>query len=444
MDNEAAADFTIERLGEARYESPLELSETPGDFKADYTPDDARIIINPDSAAIAAAQLGSSQPPSLEVAGARRRLFFPPEKTRAAIVTCGGLCPGINDAIRALVIELWWRYGLREILGIRYGYRGLHPAQLDEALELNPDVVRSIHREGGSFLYSSRGPQPVEQMADALASKNIDLLFVIGGDGTQRGALELVQELKRRKQPRAVIGIPKTIDNDISCTERTFGFETAFSIARDILHCGHTEARCAMNGVGLVKLMGRHSGFIAARAALAAGEADFVLIPEVPFDLDGPRGFLQALANRLNQQRHALVVVAEGAGQDLLATETSPQRDKSGNFKLADIGPFLKKRIQRHFALQELELNLKYIDPSYIIRSAPASAVDAVFCQELAHSAVHAAMSGRTGMIVGEWNQRQVHIPLAMATAQRKLINPDGAVWRNVVEATGQPAVMKN
>ena len=438
-------DFNIARLGEPTLDSPLNLTDIDGDMIGNFVQENARVLYDPKMKNLRAAIAADTEPASFEEAGPRRKLFFQLGKVRAAIVTCGGLCPGINDVIRSLVMELWHHYDIHEILGLRYGYRGLTKEGIKESIALNPEIVHRIQNDGGSFLRSSRGNQDAAEMVDVLEEKGIDMLFTIGGDGTQRGALDITQEIQRRGKKIAVVGIPKTIDNDVAFTERTFGFETAFSIARDILLCGHTEARGAMNGIGLVKLMGRHSGYIAAKAAIATGEANFVLVPEVPFEMDGEKGFLAALEKRLLDRRHALVVVAEGAGQDLLEQQVNKLgKDKSGNAKLADIGLFMKARINQYFAEKQWDFTVKYIDPSYIIRSAPANAMDSVFCLELGQCAAHAAMSGRTGLLIGYCNRHYVHIPIAAAVSRRKLIDPDGPDWRAVVEATGQPAVMKN
>ncbi|MBN1516925.1 ATP-dependent 6-phosphofructokinase [Candidatus Sumerlaeota bacterium] len=439
--------LSIPRLGEAAHASPLNLSEVHGDFIADFVPEDARVYYNPGVQAIRAALDQGEEPLAFEVAGPRRKLYFDPKADglSAAIVTCGGLCPGINDVIRSLVMELWHRYGVRRILGCQYGFLGLTPSWIEQALNLTPEMVDHIQWEGGSFLRSSRGAQDVPTMVDMLQRENVSLLFTIGGDGTTRGALEIVKEIERRGAKIAVVGLPKTIDNDVCYTEKTFGYETAFSTARDAVMSAHTEARGALNGVGLVKVMGRNSGSIAAQAALASGEANFVIVPEVPFELEGPRGFLEALRARLEARRHALVVVAEGAGQSLMHEEAEILGlDKSGNKKLADIGLYLKLRIADFLTNIGMEHTVKYIDPSYIIRSVPANAADSVFCLKLAQNAVHAAMTGRTGIIIGYCNQHFVHIPMSLAISGSKRLDPDGPEWRAVLEATGQPTVMIN
>jgi 6-phosphofructokinase 1 len=368
-----------------------------------------------------------------EMAGPRRKLFFDPARTRVAMVTCGGLCPGINDVIRGLTMVLWNRYGVRDIWGLRYGYEGLIAEYEHEAVALTPERVEDIHQHGGTILGSSRGHQDVGQMVDGLIARGVNILFTIGGDGTQRGALALVAELRRRHVPLAVIGLPKTIDNDIAFTQRTFGFETAVAMSQAPIAGAHMEAKGVRNGIGLVKLMGRASGFVAAYASLASSDVNLALVPESPFRLEKVFAYLE---QRLREKAHAVVVCAEGAGQDLVAADGT---DASGNRKLGDIGVFLSHAIAQRFCGPALKATVKYIDPSYTIRSAPASADDSVFCFQLAENAVHAALSGRTGMVVGAWNDHFVHVPMAQAVAARKFIDPAGALWRSVLENTGQP-----
>jgi len=385
-----------------------------------------------------------AEQPTFELAGPRDMTFFDPAKTRAGIVTCGGLCPGINNVVRGIVLELTHAYGVKEIFGFRYGYEGLTKRHGHTPLRLRPDMVAGIHREGGTLLGTSRGNQDAGEMVDTLDELGIDMLFVIGGDGSLRGAQTIVAELDRRRRPVSVIGVPKTIDNDIHFTDRSFGFESAFSAAVEAIRSAHVEATGARNGVGLVKLMGRHSGFIACSAALAATDANFVLIPEVPLHLQGPRGFLQRLERRLAERGHAVIVVAEGAGQELCAprrlADDSRPTDASGNARLGDIGLVLRDLINRHFAINGIELTLKYIDPSYQIRSVPASPSDSVFCWNMARNAVHAAMAGNTEMLIGRWHGRFVHVPMPLATRFRKQVDVAQELWLSVLEATGQPA----
>jgi len=381
---------------------------------------------------------GGRRLPAFEQAGPRETIFFDPSEIACGIVTCGGLCPGINDVIRALVLQLHHAYGVDRILGFRYGYAGLAKPHEYPPLELNTERVESIHEQGGTILGSSRGPQDVGTMVDTLVRENVKILFTIGGDGTQRGASALAEEIGRRGIHVSVIGIPKTIDNDIRWIDRSFGFATAVEEARKSILGAHAEARGAWNGIGLVKLMGRHSGFITAHATLANADVNFCLVPEVPFALEGEEGFLAALERRLEARRHAVVVIAEGAGQELL--EAGGGRDASGNLKLADIGPFLRDEIRAYFGERGVPMTVKYIDPSYTIRSLQANSIDSEFCLMLGLSAVHAGMAGRTDMVVGHWNDHFTHVPIALATSERKKIDPDAGVWQRVLEATGQPA----
>jgi 6-phosphofructokinase 1 len=373
-----------------------------------------------------------------EKAGPREAVFFDPARTRAAIVTCGGLCPGLNNVIRSAFLELYHNYGVRDVMGIRYGFRGLNPDAGLDLLRLTPDRVENIAESGGTILGTSRGHQDAGVMVDTLEREGINLLLCLGGDGTQRGAHRIYEAVTRRGLPIAIVGIPKTIDNDVQFCQVTFGYNTAIDAARVALRSAHWEARSAFNGVGLLKCMGRESGFIAVGATLASGDVNFTLIPEIPFRLEGPGGFLEALEKRLQRRHHAVVVVAEGAGQDLFEA-VRDERDASGNIRYHDIGLFLKQRITEHFTARSIPIDLKYIDPSYVIRAVPANCHDSLLCDQLARRAVHAGMSGRTDLIVGFWNRSFMHVPIPLATASTKRIDPDGEHWASVLSATGQP-----
>ncbi len=375
------------------------------------------------------------EPLSFEVAGPRQKIFFDPAKIACGIVTCGGLCPGTNDVIRAIVMSLHHHYGVQNIYGFRYGYEGLVRSYGHPPLNLTTELVSRIGESGGTILGSSRGHQDPAEMVSTLSELNIGILFTIGGDGTLRGAAKIAEEIARQGKSISVIGIPKTIDNDISYLQTTFGFETAVSEARRSTYAAHTEALGARNGVGLVKLMGRDSGFIAAYTAMADCQVNYCLIPESPFTLPG---LLEDLEKRIRQRGHAVIVVAEGAGQELMTA--SGQADASGNKKLADIGVFLKEKIIAHFSEIGLEMTLKYIDPSYTIRSQPANPHDTTFCLSLGQNAAHAGMAGRTNMVVGFWNHQFVHVPIKLATSSRKKIDPVGRLWSSVISSTGQPA----
>jgi 6-phosphofructokinase 1 len=436
-------DLLVTNLGKGGLISPLAVPRREDSPVYKFVDDNERILYNATLEHFIKFRDTGELPVSFEKAGPKEMIFFEPAKTKVAIVTCGGLCPGVNNVIRALVYQLNYRYGITRILGIKYGYEGLIPKYNHPVIEMTAPMVSEIHLSGGTFLGTSRGNQNVEQMVDTLEILNINVLFCIGGDGTLRGAHAIHEEIIKRKLRIAVGGIPKTIDNDIDLIQKSFGFETAFSIANDIIRNAHNEAHGANNGIALVKLMGRDSGFIAASAALAIQEVNFVLVPEISFDLYGPRGFLKILRKRLDERHHAVVVVAEGAGQDLFDSPAA-ELDASGNIKHKDIGVYLKEKIKEEFTAKGFSHSIKYIDPSYIIRSAPANANDSKFCNLLAQNAVHAALAGRTDFVVGYWNDEFTLIPIPMAVAKRKKINVEGELWWNVLEATGQPISMKN
>ncbi|ABC76638.1 pyrophosphate--fructose 6-phosphate 1-phosphotransferase [Syntrophus aciditrophicus SB] len=422
-------DFTIERLGECHIPSPVKGIR--------FVDDDGRVLYHSHLQEMKPWLDEGIHPPAMEAAGPREKVFFDPSRIACGIVTCGGICPGLNDVIRSIVLSLCHHYCVQKIYGFRFGYEGLVQRYGHKPLELTADSVAQIHEIGGTILGSSRGPQEPSEMVKTLEDLNVGILFTIGGDGTQRGAQKIAEEATRRGLEISVIGIPKTIDNDISYIQATFGFETAVAEARRATYAAHTEADAARNSISLVKLMGRDSGFIAAYSVLVNSHVNFCLVPEARFTLDG---LLRALKERLERRGHAVVVVAEGAGQNLM--EATAERDASGNIKYGDIGIFLRDAIRDYFRKASLEINLKYIDPSYIIRSMPANPHDAAFCLLLGQSAVHAGMSGRTNMVVSFWNREFTHVPITLAVSQRKKIDTSSMLWNSVLAVTGQPDMM--
>lgn len=433
--------FQIPNLGHAALTSPLPLSNEKGDNLFNFVTDAEQVVFNTAARDFARCLEAGEAPLAVEKAGPREKIFFDPRKTTAAIVTCGGLCPGINNVIRSLVMGLYYFYGVKKIIGIPYGYQGLSPDNPHPYYDLTPEKVRDIHQFGGTMLGSSRGAQEVSDMVDTLVSLRVDMLFTIGGDGTLKGSDAIGKEIERRGLHIAVAGIPKTIDNDIDLIDKSFGFETAYDVASPIIRDAHNEAKGAYNGIAIVKLMGRDSGFIAASAAMSMPEVNFLLVPELPFQLEGKNGFLKLLERRLKAKQHAVIVVAEGAGQHLF-DQASEVRDASGNIKHQDIGVFLKDRIADYFRGLGTEVTIKYIDPSYIIRSAPANASDSIFCNRLAYQAVHGAMAGKTRFVVGLLNNQLVYLPISEVVQRRKKIDLEGEFWFAALQSTGQPFTM--
>lgn len=423
-------------IGEAKIPSPIQRGKR-GAQSQSFVSDTERIItdVNLDNLTMMIKE--GKEIPSFEMAGPRRKIYFDPSKLKCALVTCGGLCPGLNDIIRSIVLELFYGYGVRNICGIRYGLQGFIPKYGHDVMDLKPETVVNILEMGGTILGSSRGPQPIDEIVDCLERMNIGILFMIGGDGTLMAACKIADAFSEKGLMISVVGIPKTIDNDIHLVSRSFGFDTAVDVATQAIRGAHYEAMGYPNGVGLIKLMGRHSGFIAATAALAQQDVNFVLIPEVDFDFKGSNGLLGAIESRLNQRGHAVIVVAEGAGQKFFENEVK-ELDASGNVKLKDIGLFLKDEISSYFKAKNIEIAVKYIDPSYMIRSLPANANDRVFCSFLGRDAVHGAMIGKTKFLVGYWNNNFVHVPMIASAGKRKHVDPNGKLWLSVLEATGQ------
>ena len=421
----APPDFRTDSLGECTIVSPLRATRFMDTSK--------RLLFRADIDELREQFRAGVDPPAFELAGPQEKIYFDPSTLRCGIVTCGGLCPGLNDVIRSIVFCLYEKYGIAKVYGFRFGYAGLVDRSELTPIELTTRRVSQIHEVGGTVLGSSRGPQPVDDMVDTLERLGIQLLFTIGGDGTLRGAHSIVEEIRRRELNIAVVGVPKTIDNDISFMDMSFGFDTAVEAARQATRAAYVEASCHRSGIGLVKLMGRDSGFIASFATLADTQVGLCLVPENAFGIDG---IVRAARQRIERDGYVVIVVAEGAGQELLAE--AAEWDASGNRRHGDIGTFLRDRIPEAFRAQGISVSLKYIDPSYMIRSLPANARDANFCLRLGHAAVHAGMAGKTDTVIGSWRRRLTYVPIPMAVSSRKTVDPNGYLWRTVLSVTGQ------
>ncbi len=421
--------FTIDHLGSCKYPNSISKQQ-----KISYQTDDKRLPL----IATQCEKTRDIETETFELAGPREKLFFQPKHVHAAIVTCGGLCPGFNAVIRELVMQLWYVYQCQNIMGIRYGYQGLAMKGAMEPVVLTPDFVSNIQSQGGTILGSSRGTPPSKEIVDSLERLGINMLFIIGGDGTMRGGTSIWKEIKQRKKAISIIGIPKTIDNDIPFVRRTFGFSTAVEKAADVINAAEIEAKGMLNGIGLVKLMGRDAGFIAATASIASGNANICLIPELPFNLKGEGGIFDLIEKRLSVKDHVVIVVAEGAGQNFVSRAIN-ETDASGNIKLGDIGLFLKKELKQHLTNYGIQVSMKYFDPSYMIRATSPNSSDQLYCSRLARAAAHAAMSGKTGMLIGHWYDLLTHVPFHTLENQSRKINIDGELWFSVRESTGQP-----
>jgi 6-phosphofructokinase 1 len=426
----------IQTLGKANIESPLK-QKIKSKIAKRFISDNDKILVNIRTDQLKKDFSCTDEIKGFELSGPREKIYFDPSKVKCAIATCGGLCPGLNDIIRAVVLELFHNYSAKNIYGIKHGLEGFIPEYGHEVVDLNPNSVAGIQDTGGTILGSSRGAQDISLVVDCLERMNIGILFMVGGDGTLMAAKKIAEEVLERKLKISIIGIPKTIDNDIHLVSRSFGFDTAVDIATDAIKGAHNEAEPYPNGVGLIKLMGRHSGFLAATTALAQQDANFVLIPEIDIDLYGHHGLLNAVENRVKLSKHAVIVTAEGAGQNFFKKQKK-EYDASGNLKLNDIGIFLKDEISKWFKEKNTPISLKYIDPSYMIRSLPANANDSVFCGLLGRDAVHAGMAGKTKLLISFWNNNYVHIPMDASAGKRKNIDPQGRLWQSVLEATGQ------
>ncbi|XP_074273731.1 ATP-dependent 6-phosphofructokinase 6-like [Silene latifolia] len=366
--------------------------------------------------------------------GPRQKVYFEPDEVTACIVTCGGLCPGLNTVIREIVCGLDYMYGAKRILGIEGGYKGFYSKN---TITLTPKSVDHIHKRGGTILGTSRGGYVTSKIVDSIQDRGINQVYIIGGDGTQKGASVIYQEVRKRGLKCSVVGIPKTIDNDIPVIDKSFGFDTAVEEAQRAINAAHVEAESVENGIGLVKLMGRDSGYIAMQSTLASRDVDCCLIPESPFFLEGPGGLFEFIEKRLRSNGHMVIVIAEGAGEKL------EERDASGNKIFKDVGLWMSHMIREHFAKPDkINVTLKYIDPTYMIRAVPANASDNVYCTILAQSAVHGAMAGYTGFTVGPVNGRECYIPFYRITGQQHKVVITDRMWARLLSSTNQPCFM--
>ncbi|PIN05038.1 Pyrophosphate-dependent phosphofructo-1-kinase [Handroanthus impetiginosus] len=417
------------------YPNPLKKSQAYAVVKTFVSPEDVvaqKIVVQKDS------------PRGIHFrrAGPREKVYFKSEEVRACIVTCGGLCPGINTVIREIVCGLSNMYGVNEILGIQGGYRGFYSKN---TISLTPKSVNDIHKRGGTFLQTSRGGHDTNKIVDNIQDRGINQVYIIGGDGTQKGAAAISKEVERRGLKVAVAGIPKTIDNDIAVIDKSFGFDTAVEEAQRAINAAHVEVESVENGVGIVKLMGRYSGFIAMHATLASRDVDCCLIPESPFYLEGQGGLFEFVEQRLKENGHIVIVLAEGAGQEYVAQSfhAADEKDASGNRLLLDVGLWLTQKIKDHFTnVRKMAINMKYIDPTYMIRAIPSNASDNIYCTLLAQSAVHGAMAGYTGFTVGPVNSRHAYIPISQVTETQNTVKLTDRMWARLLASTNQPSFL--
>mmetsp|Transcript_20291 Transcript_20291/g.48093 ORF Transcript_20291/g.48093 Transcript_20291/m.48093 type:complete len:415 (+) Transcript_20291:167-1411(+) len=367
-------------------------------------------------------------------ANAARQLFWEPNKVKAAVVTCGGLCPGLNSIIRGVTKCLWNEYGVREILGITAGYNGLSDPETHPPVKLTEEMVRDIHMKGGSIIKAARGGFDAEKICDNLQRLGITVLFLVGGDGTQFAGHLLYEAARKRRLAVSIVGIPKSIDNDVVLFDRTFGFDTAVAKASEVIRNALVEASSCDRGVGIVKLMGRDSGFVAMHAATAADVVDLCMIPEVKVDM---KDVIEHVDATLAKKKYMVIAVAEGAGQELVSTG---KQDDTGHTVYGDIGVFLKDTLNKH--LKASGGRTFYIDPSYIIRSVPITPNDHIYCVRLANDAVHTAMRGYTGVCVGAMHNVVCMLPSRLIASGKKKVRPHSSSWQGCVQTCNMPAAL--
>ncbi|KAL4422989.1 hypothetical protein ABPG77_005469 [Micractinium sp. CCAP 211/92] len=363
--------------------------------------------------------------------GPRKTIYHNPKDVTAAIVTCGGLCPGLNDVVQNIVYTLD-DYGVPEdqIFGIRYGLRGFLDRHA-KPVQLSRQTVDGIQLKGGTVLGTSRGNAKIPAIVERLRLWGINQLYVIGGNGGNAAAHAIAKECREQGVVCNVVGVPKSIDNDIQLIDRCFGFDTAVEEAQRSLISARVEARSS-GGISVVKLMGRQSGFIAMNASMASGVVDVCLIPEIRFDLEKLCDFVATIMARKD---YCVVCVAEGAGQDIMDSSGPKGTDASGNPILQDIGVFLRDVFKKRFK----GVDVKYIDPSYMIRSIPTITTDRIYCKVLGQGAVHGAFAGYTDFTVGLVNTHYVFLPTTTIIQFPRTVDPRGRQWNRLKTAINQP-----
>jgi len=328
---------------------------------------------------------------------------------RIGVLTGGGDCPGLNAVIRAVVrtsIRYEW-----DIIGIRNGWKGL----VDGEIELLTDYsVSGILPKGGTILGTSRTnpykqPEDIQKLRDNMKRFGLDAIVAIGGDDTLSVALKLHEE------GIPVVGVPKTIDNDLNGTDYTFGFDTAISIVTDAIDRLHTTAE-SHHRVIVVEVMGRHAGWIATMSGIAGG-ADEILIPEVPFDIEE---VCKNLRGRYDKgKRFSIVVVAEGAkpkDSDMVVTQSS-ERDEFGHVRLGGIGHSLAKEIEKR-----LKVDTRVTILGHVQRGGSPTAHDRILATRFGVAAVECLKNNDFGKMVALQGDSIVPISLQEAVGTSKTV----------------------
>jgi 6-phosphofructokinase 1 len=329
------------------------------------------------------------------------------------MLTGGGDCPGLNAVMRAVVRKGERVYG-DDLLGLRDGWRG---AVDNNVTPLTVESFRGTLPRGGTILGSSRtnpykvdgGPEAVKA---TLADNGIDALVAIGGEDTLGVAARLADEGVN------VVGVPKTIDNDLSATELTFGFDTAVQVCVDAIDRLHTTAE-SHDRVMVVEVMGRHAGHIATWAGIAGG-ATLVLVPEHPFEIDE---VVRVLQHRHDERGRfaSIVVVAEGAtpAEGTLSVAAA-EVDAFGHARLGGIGDTLARAIEDRTGYETRAIVLGHVQ-----RGGTPTAFDRVLATRFGIAAIDAVHAGAAGTMVALRAGTIVRVPLAEATAELKLVDPD-------------------
>ena len=335
---------------------------------------------------------------------------------RVGVLTGGGDCPGLNAVIRAIVRTGVAEYGY-EFIGFRDGWRG--PLEGD-TMTLDVPAVRGILPRGGTILGTSRtnpladsaaagGRSGLERIKDNLADLDVDALVAIGGEDTLGVAAQL------HGQDVKIVGVPKTIDNDLGATDYTFGFDTAVNIAMEAIDRLHTTAESHHRAM-IVEVMGRHAGWIALLAGMAGG-ANVILIPEQPFDIGQVCGWVE---HRFQTRYEPIVVVSEGAFPKRGAEVANLEVDEFGHARLGGVGQLLADEIEKRTGKEARTIVLGHGQ-----RGGTPTAFDRVLATRFGVHAIRAAADGAFGAMVALRGTDIVQVPIAEATRELKLVPPE-------------------
>jgi 6-phosphofructokinase 1 len=329
---------------------------------------------------------------------------------RIGLLTGGGDCPGLNAVIRAVVRRAEMEHG-DTIVGFRDGWKGMAEGDI---VDLSVDSTRGLVTRGGTILGTARyhpdeHPDGTGMVFESFKRNRLDAVVCVGGDGTLAAAGKLSEV------GLPMIGVPKTIDNDVFGTDVSVGFDTAVAIAADALDRVQTTGE-SHNRIMVVEVMGRHNGWIALSAGIAAG-AESILIPEVPFDVDE---LAKQLVHRHRRARSSVVVVAEGATPVAGSVDWAPPRGKFGSIVAGAVGEMVRSELE-----QRTGFDARLTVLGHVQRGGTPTPTDRILGSRFGVAAVDAVRDGEAGVMVALQSEQVVRVPIAQISGRRKQVPPD-------------------